>query len=156
MLFLNLHPSDLLDEQLFQSDGLLAAVASRVVLEITERASLHGMNDVRARVASLRKLGFRIAIDDLGAGYAGLTSFALLEPDIVKLDLALVRDLHREPTKQTLVRTMITMCKELGIVVTGERIETLEERDELARAGCDLMQGYLFAKPGDAFPVSAF
>lgn len=51
---------------------------------------------------------------------------------------------------------MITMCKELGIVVTAEGIEVPEERDELARAGCDLMQGYLFAKPGDAFPVPSF
>jgi sensor c-di-GMP phosphodiesterase-like protein len=98
-------------------------------------------------------IGFRIAVDDLGAGYAGLTSFTLLEPDIVKLDMALVRDVHREPKKRTLVKTMITMCKELGIVVTSEGIEVPEERDELARAGCDLMQGYLFAKPGDAFPV---
>jgi len=156
IIFLNLHPSDLLDEQLFLPDGPLAAVASRIVLEITERASLHGVSDVPARVASLRKLGFRIAIDDLGAGYAGLSSFALLEPEIVKLDMALVRDLHREPTKQKLVRTMISMSEELGIVVTGEGIETAEERDELARAGCDLMQGYLFAKPGDAFPVPSF
>jgi EAL domain-containing protein (putative c-di-GMP-specific phosphodiesterase class I) len=156
ILFLNLHPSDLLDPQLFATDGPLAAVADRIVLEITERASLHDMSDVRARIASLRKLGFRIALDDLGAGYAGLTSFTLLEPDIVKLDMALVRDLHREPKKQTLVRTMIAMCKELGIIVTGEGIETPEERDELARSGCDLMQGYLFARPGDAFPATAF
>jgi EAL domain-containing protein (putative c-di-GMP-specific phosphodiesterase class I) len=156
ILFLNLHPSDLLDPQLFVADGPLAAVAPRIVLEITERATLHGMNDVRSRVASLRKLGFRIAIDDLGAGYAGLTSFTLLEPDIVKLDMALVRDLDREPRKQTLVRTMISMCKELGITVTSEGIETPAERDELARGGCDLMQGYLFAKPGDAFPASSF
>ncbi len=156
ILFLNLHPSDLLDPQLFVADGPLAAVAPRIVLEITERATLHGMNDVRSRVASLRKLGFRIAIDDLGAGYAGLTSFTLLEPDIVKLDMALVRDLDREPRKQTLVRTMISMCKELGITVTSEGIETPAERDELARGGCDLMQGYLFAKPGDAFPTSSF
>jgi EAL domain-containing protein (putative c-di-GMP-specific phosphodiesterase class I) len=95
-------------------------------------------------------------VDDLGAGYAGLTSFTLLEPDIVKLDMALVRDVHKEPKKLTVVKTMITMCKELGIVVTSEGIEVPEERDELARAGCDLMQGYLFAKPGDAFPVPAF
>jgi EAL domain-containing protein (putative c-di-GMP-specific phosphodiesterase class I) len=155
-LFLNLHPSDLLDPQLFATDGPLAAVADRIVLEITERATLHEMNDVRSRIASLRKLGFRIAIDDLGAGYAGLTSFTLLEPDIVKLDMALVRDIQREPRKQTLVRTMITMCKELGIIVTSEGIETPEERDELARSGCDLMQGYLFARPGDAFPVPSF
>jgi EAL domain-containing protein (putative c-di-GMP-specific phosphodiesterase class I) len=103
----------------------------------------------------LRKLGFRIAIDDLGAGYSGLTSFALLEPDVVKLDMALVRDLHMEPTKRTLVR-MIAMSRELGIIVTGEGIERVEERDELARAGCDLMQGYLFAKPGGAFLVPSF
>jgi EAL domain-containing protein (putative c-di-GMP-specific phosphodiesterase class I) len=156
LLFLNLHPSDLQDEQLFLPEGPLAAVAGRVVLEITERASLDGIRDVRPRIASLRKLGFRIAVDDLGAGYAGLTSFTLLEPDVVKLDMALVRDVHREPKKQTVVKTMISMCKELGIIVTSEGIEVPEERDELARAGCDLMQGYLFAKPGDAFPVPAF
>jgi EAL domain-containing protein (putative c-di-GMP-specific phosphodiesterase class I) len=152
VLFLNLHPNDLLDEDLFAKNTPLAAVASRVVLEITERASLDGIGDVRTRIASLRKLGFRIAIDDLGAGYAGLTSFALLEPDVVKLDMSLVRDLHKEPTKQILVRTMIAMSKELGIMVTGEGIENVEERDELARAGCDLMQGYLFARPGEPFP----
>jgi EAL domain-containing protein (putative c-di-GMP-specific phosphodiesterase class I) len=156
LLFLNLHPSDLLDDDLFLADSALAAMASRVVLEITERASLDGIRDVRSRVAALRKLGFRIAVDDLGAGYAGLTSFTLLEPDIVKLDMALVRAVDREPKKQTVVKTMITMCKELGICVTSEGIETPEERDELARSGCDLMQGYLFARPGDAFPVPAF
>jgi EAL domain-containing protein (putative c-di-GMP-specific phosphodiesterase class I)/ActR/RegA family two-component response regulator len=156
VLFLNLHPSDLLDEELFATDTPLARVANRVVLEMTERASLDGIKDVQARVASLRELGFRIAIDDLGSGYAGLTSFALLEPNVVKLDMALVRNLHKEPTKQTLVRTMISMSRELGIIVTGEGIETPEERDELARAGCDLMQGYLFAKPGDPFPTPSF
>jgi EAL domain-containing protein (putative c-di-GMP-specific phosphodiesterase class I) len=156
VLFLNLHPSDLLDEELFATDTALAHVADRVVLEITERASLDGVRDVRARIDSLRKLGFRIAIDDLGAGYAGLTSFALLDPNVVKLDMALVRDLHKEPTKRTLVRTMIAMSKELGILVTGEGIETIEERDELARAGCDLMQGYLFGRPGEAFPAASF
>jgi EAL domain-containing protein (putative c-di-GMP-specific phosphodiesterase class I) len=156
LLFLNLHPSDLLDDELFMPGGALARMADRVVLEITERASLDDIRDVPSRVASLRKLGFRIAIDDLGAGYAGLTSFTLLDPDIVKLDMALVRNVHQEPKKQTVVRTMLSMCKELGIMVTSEGIETPEERDELARAGCDLMQGYLFAKPGDAFPAPAF
>jgi EAL domain-containing protein (putative c-di-GMP-specific phosphodiesterase class I) len=156
LLFLNLHPSDLLDESLMASDTPLAKMASRVVLEITERASLDDIRDVRARVSCLRKIGFRIAVDDLGAGYAGLTSFSMLEPDIVKLDGALVRDLHRESTKETLVRTIISMCHELRIVITGEGIETPEERDELARAGCDLMQGYLFARPADPIPKPMF
>jgi EAL domain-containing protein (putative c-di-GMP-specific phosphodiesterase class I) len=108
---------------------------------------------VRSRVQRLRELGFRIAIDDLGAGYAGLASFALLEPEVVKLDMSLVRDLHLSLTKQKLVRTMITMCRELGITITAEGIETVEERDALLEAGCDLMQGYLFARPGPPFSV---
>ncbi len=156
VLFLNLHPDDLLDAALIATDTPLAAAANRIVLEITERVSLHRIQDIQARIASLRELGFRIAIDDLGAGYAGLTSFSLLQPDLVKLDMALVRDLHRESTKQTLVRTMISMCKELGIFVIAEGIETPEERDELVREGCDLMQGYLFARPGSALPDISF
>lgn len=152
-LFVNLHTRDLLDDELFSPAAPLTQHARRVVLEITERASLQEVPDVQARVARLRALGFRIAVDDLGAGYAGLTSFALLEPEIVKLDMSLVRGLHREPTKRTLVRTMITMCKELGMAVIGEGVETVEEREALHSLGCDLMQGYYFARPGDAFPL---
>ncbi|HEY6556156.1 MAG TPA: EAL domain-containing protein [Polyangiaceae bacterium] len=156
LMFLNLHPADLDDDELFNPHSRLAAVADRVVLEITERASLRKVPNVRAKVGALRALGYRIAIDDLGAGYAGLESFALLEPDVVKLDMSLIRNLDREPIKRTLVRTMVAMCDELGILVTAEGIETAAERDEVAEAGCHLMQGYWFARPGDAFPVPRF
>jgi EAL domain-containing protein (putative c-di-GMP-specific phosphodiesterase class I) len=156
MLFVNLHTHDLLDEQLFDPTSPLAAVAKSVVLEITERASLHHIRDVQARIGRLREMGFRIAVDDLGAGYAGLTSFAQLEPEVVKLDMSLVRNVHTQPTKQTLVRTMISMCKELGMKIVAEGIESPEERDVIVAAGCDLMQGYLFAKPGKPFPESSF
>jgi EAL domain-containing protein (putative c-di-GMP-specific phosphodiesterase class I) len=152
ILFVNLHPRDLLDEELFRRDQPLACIAGRVVLEITERASLHHVLDVQARVARLREMGFRIAVDDLGAGYAGLTTFSLLEPEVVKLDMSLVRNVHAQPTKLTLARTMIAMCRELGMQVVAEGIETPEERDAIAWAGCDLVQGYLFAKPGVPYP----
>ncbi len=152
MLFVNLHPRDLLDEQLFDERSPLARIAQRVVLEVTERASLNHVRDVGARIGRLRHMGFRIAVDDLGAGYAGLTSFAQLEPEIVKLDMSLVRGVHGQPTKLTLVRTMITMCHELGMQVVAEGIETPDERDAIVDAGCDLLQGYLFARPGEAFP----
>jgi len=155
MLFVNLHTQDLLDDDLFDPDRPLALIASRVVLEITERASLHQVRDVASRIARLREMGFRLAVDDLGAGYAGLTSFAQLEPEVVKLDMALVRGVHLQPTKLTLVRTMISMCRELGMLVVAEGIETPEERDAIVEAGCDLLQGYLFAKPGPAFPPAA-
>ena len=152
LLFVNLHARDLVDETLFDPNSPLSQVASRVVLEITERASLDDLKDVRARVADLRSLGYRIAIDDLGAGYAGLNSFATLEPEIVKLDMSLVRDVHKQPTKQKLIRSMAALCKDMGMTVVAEGVETIEERDAVVELGCDLLQGYLFAKPGRAFP----
>jgi EAL domain-containing protein (putative c-di-GMP-specific phosphodiesterase class I) len=155
MLFVNLHTQDLLDADLFDQSRPLASIAKHVVLEITERASLLNIRDVQTRISGLREMGFRIAVDDLGAGYAGLTSFAQLEPEVVKLDMSLVRGVHAQPTKLTLVRTMIAMCRELGMQVVAEGIETPEERDAMVNAGCDLLQGYLFAKPGAAFPAVA-
>jgi EAL domain-containing protein (putative c-di-GMP-specific phosphodiesterase class I) len=156
LLFVNLHPIDLLDDRLFDRTAPLSMAAERVVLEITERASLDRIPNVRDRIGSLKQMGFRIALDDLGAGYGGLTSFTTLEPHIVKLDIGLVRGLPQEPTKQTLVKTMIQMCADLRVVLTAEGIETSEERDALVTAGCDLMQGYLFARPGPPFPQPVF
>ncbi len=156
VLFVNLHPTDLLDSDLYATAGPFAAASKRVVLEMTERASLDGIRDVRSNVARLRANGFRVALDDFGAGYAGLTSFALLEPEFVKLDMVLARGIAHEPTKKTLVRTMVSMCRELGILVIAEGIESEEERDELLRAGCDLMQGYLFGRPAAEFLKSPF
>ena len=152
LLFVNIHPQDLNDEELASPDAPLSRVASRVVLEITERASLGAVVDVRTRVDSLRKLGFRIAVDDLGAGYAGLTTFTLLQPDFVKLDMTLVRDIDADTTRQRVVGTMSRLCRELGMSVVAEGIETVAERDTLLTLGCDLLQGYLFARPGPPFP----
>ncbi|HEX7672340.1 MAG TPA: EAL domain-containing protein [Polyangiaceae bacterium] len=151
LLFINLHAIELNDETLTSPSAPLTALASRVVLEITERASLDVIDDVAQRMSQLRELGFRIAIDDLGAGYSGLTSFAHLEPEFVKLDLSLVRDVHKNPLKQKLVRSMTTLCKDMGITVVAEGIEVVEERDMVIELGCDLLQGYLLAKPGRAF-----
>lgn len=155
-LFLNLHPLDLTDTELLDPNSPLAKVAHRTVLELTERASLRGIHDIDARVDELRGLGFRIAIDDLGAGFAGLSSFALLEPDTVKLDMTLVRDINQSPVKQKLVSSMASLCTEMHIQAVFEGIETTEERDTLLGLGCDLLQGHLFARPGPAFPEACF
>lgn len=152
LLFVNLHTADLLDPALTDPDAPLSRIAHRVVLEITERASLDRVRDLRVRIARLREMGFRVAVDDLGAGYAGLTTFASLEPEIVKFDMSLVRDIHKNATKQKLCRSILGMCREMGIAVISEGVETLEERDMLASLGAELMQGYLYAKPGRAFP----
>jgi EAL domain-containing protein (putative c-di-GMP-specific phosphodiesterase class I)/ActR/RegA family two-component response regulator len=146
-LFVNLHPADLLDEELFSSDAPLSHVASHVVLEMTERASLDDVKDVAGRTARLRELGFRVAVDDLGAGYAGLSSFAQLKPEFVKLDMSLVRGVHQDPTKRKLIAAMAALCRDLSFQVIAEGVETAEERDVLIECGCDLLQGYLFGRP---------
>ncbi|HEY3594952.1 MAG TPA: EAL domain-containing response regulator [Polyangiaceae bacterium] len=151
-LFVNLHPRDLDDPELGSPDSLLGSIADRVVLEVTEREPLTNVERIRDKVAALRMLGFRIAIDDLGAGYAGLTSFATLEPDIVKLDMSLVRNIDHEPVKQKVVASMVGLCKDMGLLIVAEGIETAPERDTLVSLGCDLLQGYLFARPGPPFP----
>jgi EAL domain-containing protein (putative c-di-GMP-specific phosphodiesterase class I) len=152
-VFVNLHPADLEDSELYADDGALTPFARQVVLEITERAALDRIHELSARVTRLRALGYRIAIDDLGAGYAGLTSFAQLEPEVVKVDMSLVRGIDGSPVKQKLVRSIIALCTELGIQLVAEGIETAAERDALIALGGDLCQGYLFAKPGRGFPT---
>ncbi len=144
---INVDPYDLLDPELFADDTDFTRFSSRLVLEITERASLESIENVRLRVRSLRDKGFRIAIDDLGAGYAGLNNFAILEPDIVKIDMLLTRGIDRDPTKRKLVGGIVSLCQELGCTVVVEGVETREERDVLAELRCDLLQGYLFARP---------
>ncbi len=146
-IFVNLHAHDLADETLYSRDALLSKFAPRVVLEITERAALDSIKNLRPRIAELRRLGYRVAVDDLGAGYAGLTSFADLEPDVVKLDMSLIRDVHKERTKRQLIKSMVSLCKEMQIQVVAEGVETAAERDTLIDIGCDLLQGYLFGRP---------
>jgi EAL domain-containing protein (putative c-di-GMP-specific phosphodiesterase class I)/CheY-like chemotaxis protein len=147
LLFINLHAMELADDRLLAPDAPLSRHAARVVLEVTERAPVEQIRDATTRVAQLRALGYRIAVDDLGAGYAGLTSFAHLEPDVVKVDMSLIRGLDRSPMKQKLVGSIVSLCRDLGIEIIAEGIETPAERDALVRVGGDLCQGYLFARP---------
>ncbi|MGE0323415.1 MAG: EAL domain-containing protein [Polyangiaceae bacterium] len=150
-VFVNLHPVDLMDPELYSATTGLGPIAKRVVLEITERATLDDVKDPTARIAKLRELGYRIAVDDLGAGYAGLSSFAQLEPDLVKLDMSLIRDVDSSPVKRRLVASMVSLCAELGLMVVAEGIETETERDVLVDLGCHLLQGYRFGRPAAPF-----
>jgi len=147
-VFVNLHVRDLLDEQLFSCEAPLSRHARKVVLEITERAALDEVEDATGRVSRLRELGFKIALDDLGAGYAGLTSFANLAPDVVKLDMALVRGCDADPLRRRLIGSLAALCRDLGILVVAEGVETEAERETVAAAGCDLMQGFFVGVPG--------
>ena len=149
-MFVNVHGLELTDEQLFTDLNPLQPFAARTVLEITERVGIDAASGA-ARVAMLRKLGYRIAVDDLGAGYAALGALATLEPEIVKLDMSLIRDLDRHPTKRRVVGAIATLCRELGSKVVAEGVETREEYDAVVDLGIELIQGYLLAKPAREF-----
>ena len=154
LLFVNLHPADLGDADLYSPNAPLTKISSRVVLEITERAPLDGIVGLATKIARLRGLGFRVAVDDLGAGYAGLASFAQLDPEFVKLDMSLVRGVEGSPRKRSIIRAMAKLCaEELCVQVVCEGVETSEERDTLTMEGCGLLQGHLFARAAPGFPV---
>ncbi len=157
IIFVNLHALELTDDDLFADTSVLCRYAHRVVLEVTERSSLENVPDVASRVARLRELGYRVAVDDLGAGYAGLTSFSQLEPDVAKLDMSLVRDIDSSKRKQSLVRSMVNVCeRELGVQVVCEGVETEAERDTLESLGTTFLQGYLFGRPAPGFAPVEF
>ncbi len=150
-LFVNVHAQDLFDPDMYSSRSPLSCYASRVVLEITERGALDEVSDVGDRIHRLRDLGYRVAIDDLGAGYAGLSSIAMLEPDFVKLDMSLTRDLASSPLRRRLVSSMVEACRDCGIRLVAEGVENEAELRALRDLGCDLLQGYHFARPQAQF-----
>jgi len=152
-IFVNLHPAELEDDELYARTGALTPFADRVVLEITERATIDEMRGLRERVARLRALGFRLAVDDLGAGYAGLSSFAAIEPEVVKADMSLVRGIEGSPIKQKLMATIAELARDLGVHLVAEGIETAGELACVSSLGAHAVQGYLFARPARGFPT---
>lgn len=155
-ILVNLHPHDLVDDDLLSEESALARFAHRVVLEVTERAALDEVHGLLPAINRLRRLGYRIALDDLGAGYAGLSSFAQLQPEIVKVDMSLVRGIDGSQTKRKLFAAFAELCRDLGTAIIAEGVETAQERDCLTSLGGDLFQGYLFARPARGFPRPTF
>lgn len=155
LLFVNLHALDLTSEQLYSIHAPLTRHAERVVLEVTERAALYRVEHLQHRISQLRQLGYRIAVDDLGASHAGLSSFRQIGPDMVKLDISLVRDIDGSAAKTGLVKSMIALCsQDLGMRVVCEGVENERERDTLLGVGADLLQGYLLGMPVRGFECS--
>jgi EAL domain-containing protein (putative c-di-GMP-specific phosphodiesterase class I) len=150
-IFVNVHPAELTDEDLYSPTAPLSTIAHRVVLELTERSSLTNVSEVSACIERLRALGFRVAIDDLGAGYAGLSSVVAIQPDVVKVDMSIVRGVDTSVTKRRIVKSVIDLFQQLDCRVVLEGVETADERDALAALGEALMQGYFFARPAEPF-----
>ena len=153
LLFLNVHPFEFLVDGSIESDPVLRPWASRIVLELTEAAAITDFEHARSRVAALHSAGFRIAVDDLGSGYSSLNSLALLEPDFVKLDMAMVRGIEGGQRAARLIKHILEYCRGEGMRVVCEGIETTQELRVVRDIGVELAQGFLFARPGPAFPT---
>ncbi|WP_029040905.1 EAL domain-containing protein [Cucumibacter marinus] len=128
----------------------------RIMFEFTEDEQIADTNHLKRIIAAYQKIGFVTAIDDFGAGYSGLNLLAQFQPDIIKIDMALIRDIADSPPKQAIIAGLMSMAGQLEIEVIAEGIETEAEFDSLRHAGVRLFQGYWFSRPEvETFSVPA-
>ena len=118
-----------------------------IVFEFTEGEQVDD-DHLQRIITSYRAMGFKTAIDDFGAGFSGLTRLAKFQPDIVKIDMELVRGIDVDRVRRALVRSVAAACGDLGVLVLAEGIETAGESAALLDLGIELQQGYHFARPG--------
>ncbi|WGK84062.1 EAL domain-containing protein [Vibrio aestuarianus] len=129
----------------------------KIMFEFTEVEKIEDSSHVKRVVEYYQTLGFKTATDDFGSGYSGLNLLADFQTDIIKLDMGLVRDIHQDKTRQSIVKHCLAIFSDLNITPLAEGIEKREEFIWLMEAGVDLMQGYFFAKPGfESLPEVTF
>ncbi len=119
----------------------------QLTLEITERDSIDGMENFLYNIKVLRTLGFRIAVDDTGAGYASLHSISEIMPDIIKIDRSVIQDIDKNSVKESMLQGLLLIAREAGSLVVAEGIENKEEASVLSRNNVDLAQGYYYSRP---------
>lgn len=158
-LFLNTSPESLFQPN-FRTGSTLNILKQvglqpeRVVIELTEQFPTENYEAIREAKHHYKSMGFEIAIDDLGAGYAGLRMWSELRPDYVKIDRHFMQDIHEDPVKQEFVRSIKNIARGLNCKVVGEGVETTDEFRCVARLGIEFIQGYYFARPAQ-MPVIA-
>lgn len=155
-LFINFTPSAIYDPA-FCLRTTVAAIEKTslkpgdIVFEVVESEEIHDTKHLLRILDFYRENGYRVALDDLGAGFSSLNLLTELRPDFIKLDMHLIRDVDTNDYKGRILRSLIDLAHNLDIPVIAEGVETHAEWRWLRNAGADLIQGYLFAKP-DATP----
>lgn len=159
-LFLNVDPCVINDEK-FKS-GMTKHYLERyhispdnIIFELTERTDLQTMEETfQATVEYYKKQHYNIAIDDFGNGYAGINRVCFLCPQYIKIDIAIVRDIHKDAVKSSMVESLVHFCQGAGIFLIAEGIECSQELDKLIELGVDYGQGYYLGRPSPdlAFP----
>lgn len=146
---MNLSPQAVLDPGCYDilSSALAHGGAGRLTLELTEHAPVPDYASLILIMERLRGQGLRLAVDDAGSGFASLQHVMRLRPEIIKLDIAFVRDVHLDPARRAVARAMIAFAADLGATLVAEGVETAAELDQLLLLGASLGQGYHFAPP---------
>ena len=119
----------------------------RLIFEFTENEEMGDPAHIAGIIETYKAMGFGTALDDFGAGYAGLSLLARFQPDIIKLDMELIRGVDDSVARRTIVESVVRMCEALGLMVIAEGVETQAELDVLAAMGVRYFQGFLFARP---------
>ncbi len=119
----------------------------KIIFEFTENEKITDVTHLTEIIRYYKQRGFLTALDDFGAGYAGLNLLAEIQTDLIKLDMALIRHIDTDKRRQIIVKNAIAMCRDLSIEVIAEGVETREELAALQDMGVELFQGYYFAKP---------
>lgn len=119
----------------------------QITFEITEDERIQDTKHLQGIITEYQKHGFRVALDDFGADFAGLNSLSALHVDAIKLDMALIKDIDRDQRRRTIVLGMVQVCQALKIDVVAEGVERREELEVLRKAGVRYVQGYLLARP---------
>ena len=126
----------------------------KLIFEVTESERIVDVPRVVRIIKDYQGRGFLTAIDDFGAGYAGLNLLAEFQPDLVKLDMAMIRNIDQDRVRRSITEGIVATCRALGCDVLGEGVETAAEYRALRDMGITLFQGYLFARPGlETLPV---
>lgn len=119
----------------------------RIIFEVTEGERVEDGPWFAEILREYKRCGFKTAIDDFGAGFAGLKLLADFQPDLIKIDMDLIREIHRDGVRQAIIKSLVRLCEDMRIEVIAEGVEQAVERDFLLDAGIHLMQGYFFARP---------
>jgi EAL domain-containing protein (putative c-di-GMP-specific phosphodiesterase class I)/CheY-like chemotaxis protein len=157
--FINAEPSSIFSpvaEQLWTAELVRVTpeeLRPLTVVEVTEKSVIEDFDFMRDVVRALRAQGFRVAIDDAGAGYSGLQTMVEIEPDFIKLDMSLTRGIDRSLVKQKLVGTLSEFCRGAGIGLVAEGVETRPQLDVLTALAVPFGQGFLFGRPGSPYPL---
>jgi EAL domain-containing protein (putative c-di-GMP-specific phosphodiesterase class I) len=151
-LFINLHPAELADHWLVRPDDPIGFHSGEVYLEVTESAAFEQPELTRRVLRDVcNRVDARLVVDDFGAGYSDVFRVLELEPDVVKLDRALISGADKDPSKVERLNYLVDLCTELGALVVVEGIETPEELRVVRESGAPLAQGYLLGRP--AYPA---